>query len=128
AQVLNPEQISLNIFQPLPATDAAQLLKKNGVIIQENCWINMYNFYYKSMINSTYLKRDQINHFKRKIDLYFITKFVKKGIYEKKIKFLKDLMNFFLFLKLNYGFQLHDAYKYTLRRYIYEKNIIYKNY
>ena len=74
AQVLNPEQISLNIFQPLPATDATQLLKKNGGIIQEKCWADMYNFYYKSMINTTYLKRNQINHFKRKIDIYFITK------------------------------------------------------
>ena len=126
AQTLNPEQISLNIFQPLPATNATKTLENNQGIIQEKYWSNMHNFYYKSMIDTSNLKKNQIEKFKRKVDSYFITEFIKRGFYEVKMKFMKDILSFFLFLKIKYDFHLHDAYKYTLRRYTYERNLSYR--
>ena len=126
AQTLNPEQISLNIFQPLPATNATKTLEDNQGTIQEKYWSNMHKFYYKSMIDTSDLKKNQIERFKRRVDSYFITKFIKRGFYEAKMEFMKDLIKFFFILKTKYDFHLHDAYKYTLRRYTYERNILYK--
>ena len=125
AQTFNPEQISLNVFQPIPAIDATNELKTNGGSFPQKYWTNMHNFYYKSMINSKSLKKEQINKFIKMVDRYFIQRFFFKGLNDEKLRFLKEMFTFFLFLKPKFGFHLHDLYKFTLRRYIYEKNLAY---
>lgn len=123
AQSFNPKQISLNIFQPIPGIDATRMIETNGQSSIDQAWSQQHNFYYKSMITSPNLKKEDINKFVKKIDRYFINKFILRGFSEKKIRFLKDLLKFFLYLKPKYKFHLHDAYKYTLRRYLYEESL-----
>jgi radical SAM superfamily enzyme YgiQ (UPF0313 family) len=123
AQSFNPEQISLNTFQPIPATDAAKIIVSNGGSIPKDCWVDLHNFYYKSRIDTSSLNKEQVNKFKRKVDFYFIRKYIFRGLNEKKLRFLRAMLKFFLVLKPQYGFHLHDAYKYTLRRYVYERNL-----
>lgn len=123
AQALNPKQISLNVFQPLPGIIATKLLETDGSLIHKNDWANMYNFYYKSMIDTSTLTKQQIDSFIHKVDSYFINKYILRGIREKRLRFLKELLKFFLFLKPKYSFHNHDAYKYTLRRYVYEYSL-----
>ncbi|MDD1776762.1 MAG: B12-binding domain-containing radical SAM protein [Candidatus Helarchaeota archaeon] len=123
AQSFDPKQISLNVFQPLPATNATHLIETDGTSCIEDSWSEMHNFYYKSMISRPSLTKEQINRFIKHVDRYFISKFAFRGFKERKLVFLKDLLKFVLFLKPKYNFHAHDVYKYTLRRYLYERNL-----
>ncbi|MHA1267685.1 MAG: B12-binding domain-containing radical SAM protein [Candidatus Helarchaeota archaeon] len=127
AQTFNPKQISLNVFQPLPGINATKMIEKNEKYHIENSWDQLHNFYYKSIISSSELTKEEINKYVHKVDRYFINKFFFRGIREKKLRFIKDLLKFMLYLKPKYKFHLHDAYKYTLRRYQYERSLVIHN-
>jgi radical SAM superfamily enzyme YgiQ (UPF0313 family) len=122
-KIINPTQVSINIYQPYPCIKSNELFLEDGGTIIETEWTKIKNFFDNSPIRHKHIKKKRLLKIAFKIRLAFLIPTILKYFKQQKIRFVKDIILFLIFFKMKYNLLWHDLFKITIRKYIYEENI-----
>lgn len=121
AKSVNAEVQMWPVLMPLPGTEIKELCKKEGLI--ENTKFVSNEMFTKPMTKTKYMASNEIKAFAKKVRKYLVKKYFFDGLKMKNVRFLFDLVVFFVYYKQKYGLELDNAWRFTINKYNLEKHI-----
>mgnify|MGYP001562023615 FL=1 len=120
ARKINADYTLFPILMPLPATEIKDICEKENLI--EGKGFKDSHIMFTSPVSRTkYVKMKDIKKVVNKVRIYQVKKVLLEGLRMKNIRFLFDLIIFFIYYKRKYDLEVDNVFRFTVNKYALEK-------
>jgi len=119
ARKINADYTLFPILMPLPATEIKEVCEKEN-LIEKKDFKNSYVMFTKPVTRTKYASMRDIKKIVNKVRNYQIKKIFLEGIRMRNLRFLADLLIFFVYYKRKYDLEIDNAFRFTVNKYYLE--------
>jgi radical SAM superfamily enzyme YgiQ (UPF0313 family) len=119
ARKINADYTLFPILMPLPETEIKEVCEKEN-LIEKKGFKDSHIMFTTPVTKTKFAKLKEIQKVVNKVRNYQIRKVMFEGLKMKGVKFLLDLIVFFVYYKKKYDLEIDNAFRFTVNKYYLE--------